>query len=439
MRSADFNGDGKLDVAVAVKTGVSILLGKGNGRFAPHVDYGAGSGPSGIVAADFNHDGKIDVAVTNMNDGTVSVLLGNSDGTFQAHKDYSTGVEPGLVVVGDFNGDGNLDLVVLSDEPSAVVMMPGKGDGTFPSSVKYYTVSTPLGIAVGDFNGDGTLDVATANYGNSDADTFSIQLGNGDGTLQDHKDYSNGGPGFAGAVAVADLDGDGSLDFAFTNRGQPSISVVLNKPVIALAPATLNFPTQTIGSTSQSQGVTISNPGSAPLTFQSIGVTGNEAADFSESGNCLQILSPGKNCTVNVAFTPLAKGTRQALLDIEDNTVNGQQKAGLTGAGTVVFLSSWSLSFGAQAVGTASVPQTVTLTNTGKTKLKIGKVSVSGEDKADFEIQNNYCNGTLAAGGKCQFNVVFQPTKSGSRNASVAIKDNGGGSPQEIALSGTGT
>ena len=223
----DFNGDGKLDLAVADQNcpasscgpaSVSILLGKGDGTFEPSVQYSTGSGTYSVAVGDFNGDGKLDLAVAASGDGTVDpggidVLLGNGDGTFQAAVKYGTGsgTNPTSVAVGDFNRDGKLDLAATNAACATpcgnVAVLLGNGDGTFQPAVNYNAGAQPLSIAVGDFNLDGKLDLAVAN-----ASTYnvSVLLGNGDGTFPNAVNYSTNGGAFS--VAVADLNGDGKPD-----------------------------------------------------------------------------------------------------------------------------------------------------------------------------------------------------------------------------------
>jgi hypothetical protein len=182
---ADVNGDGKPDLVVADaggyghSGGVSVLLGNGDGTFQAPRTFGAGLHPISVAVADFNGDGKPDLAVANLGGG-VSVLLGNGDGTFQAAQNFAAGSAPESVAVGDFNGDGKSDLVVANNSSSNVSVLLGNGDGTFQAAQSFTTGSGPFSVAVGDFNGDGKLDLAVTNVGAG----VSVLLGNGDGTFQ---------------------------------------------------------------------------------------------------------------------------------------------------------------------------------------------------------------------------------------------------------------
>jgi len=126
---ADLNGDGNLDLAVANLNDntVSILLGNGDGTFKAQVSYpttsGSVSGPTAMATGDFNGDGKVDLAITNGGDNTVSILLGKGDGTLQAPLEFATGNVAAGVAAGDFNGDGRLDVEVADLNANTVSIM----------------------------------------------------------------------------------------------------------------------------------------------------------------------------------------------------------------------------------------------------------------------------------------------------------------------------
>ena len=162
MATGDFNGDGKLDLAVigADSNDVAVLLGNGDGTFQPPVLYAAGSDLSSIVAGDFNGDGKLDLAVTDSGTNEVSILLGNGDGTFQPPITDAVGSGPDAMVAGDFNGDGKLDLAVADGGSNQVSVLLGNGDGTFQAGEQLAVGFDPDGIVAGDFNSDGHLDLA---------------------------------------------------------------------------------------------------------------------------------------------------------------------------------------------------------------------------------------------------------------------------------------
>ena len=125
----------------------------------------SGSTRIAIVAGDFNGDGRLDLAVSQRRRQHVSVLLGNGDGTFQTpvRSQNAVGSDPAAIVAGDFNGDGQLDLAVANDDSNDVSVLLGNGDGTFQPQVTYAVGSVPIAIVAGDFNGDGRLDLAVAN------------------------------------------------------------------------------------------------------------------------------------------------------------------------------------------------------------------------------------------------------------------------------------
>jgi hypothetical protein len=209
----DFNGDKIPDLAVAnyATNTVSILLGVGDGTFGSAVAFAVGSQPIFVATGDFNGDGKLDLVAANFQSNTVSVLLGNGDGTFQAAVSYSVGNGPLSVAVGDFNRDQKLDLVVVNETDNTVSVLLGNGDGTFQKQVVYSTGAggNPLSVVVGDLNGDGNPDLAVAD---NQTQQVSVLLGNGDGTFQPSKTYATGAN--PSSIVAADFNGDGKLDVA---------------------------------------------------------------------------------------------------------------------------------------------------------------------------------------------------------------------------------
>jgi FG-GAP-like repeat len=221
---ADFNGDGKLDMATADGAGsrVSLFLGDGSGNFAAPVSFPTGVGPSSLAAGDFNGDGRLDLVVVNNGGGNVSVLLGNGHGGFAAPINLGAGTSPYAVTIGDFNHDARLDFAVANTTRDDVSVFLGNGAGGFGAPVFFRAHSRPTSLTTGDFNSDGNLDLAVSNAGSDDV---SVLLGDGAGGFGASANFpTDANPR---SVCVADFNGDGRLDLAVANTSSDDVSVLL--------------------------------------------------------------------------------------------------------------------------------------------------------------------------------------------------------------------
>ena len=386
---------------------VSILLGDGSGNFSLNSTIAAGENAKSVAVGDFNGDGKLDLAVANNLSNTVSILLGNGDGTFTPTlSSPSTGAQPDSIAVGDFNDDGKLDLAVSYFAGGTVGVFAGNGNGTFtPYVAPMSPLSSPSLIAVGDFNGDGRLDIAAVNYYSTSlliwlqassvvqvtlsppTLTFSDQpVNNISGALQviltnsggatvtisniaingaNASDFSlsgngttctttspvpaNGGtcaisvtftPSAGGArtatLTVTDTASNSPQSASLTGTGSASTG---GSPTGSLSPQTLSFNApQTVSTTSDPLPITLTNTSTGTLSLTNIATTGDFAvASTGTTCSISATLAAGEACTINVTFSPTAVGTRTGSLTFMDNnngTAGSPQTASLTGTGT---------------------------------------------------------------------------------------------------------
>ncbi len=201
----------------------------GDGTFRAGQTFNAGLNTDAVATADFNGDGKMDLVTGNHWDSTLSVLLGNGNGTFQNKQDYSTGSGtlghgPFLLAVIDFNSDGKGDLVTANSEDSTVSVLLANGNGTFQAKQSYGAGSGSSHFAVADCNGDGKSDLVTANGSDT---TVSVLLGNGNGTFQARQSFGMGAGASPSGIAAADLNGDGKSDLVFGDWNNNSVGVLL--------------------------------------------------------------------------------------------------------------------------------------------------------------------------------------------------------------------
>jgi hypothetical protein len=270
MAVADFNEDGRLDVAVAndVPSTITILLGDGRGGFAPPRVFAGADRPGRVIAADFNGDGHVDLATTEQFLHAVDVILGDGQGNLLLPGSHtSTGEYPQDLVAGDFNEDGRLDVVVIGRDlqrllflagngqgglqplqvvmsgiqvsclgaadldhdghfdliagrgtPTGFLALLGNGDGTFVQGPATALATTPAQVALGDLNGDGSLDLVAG------ADKVYVLPGNGTGGFAPGSGYASG---TVYGLKVADFNSDGRLDAATIDRDNNLIHVLL--------------------------------------------------------------------------------------------------------------------------------------------------------------------------------------------------------------------
>jgi hypothetical protein len=227
--AADFNRDGRLDLAVGNddSSSVSILLGDGAGGFAAASNFPAVVRPRSLAAGDFNGDGKPDLAATGspgLGSTAVAVLLGDGAGRFGAPSTFNAGREPAAVAVVDLNGDAKADLAVANSSSFDVSILLGDGAGGFGAATNYTAGGRPVSIAAGDFNSDGRADLVTATQ---NPDGASIFINKGDGHFKPAVVFPFRAGVMPRSVAVADFNGDRTLDLAVVSRNSIDAFILL--------------------------------------------------------------------------------------------------------------------------------------------------------------------------------------------------------------------
>jgi len=193
-----------------------------------------------------------------------------------------------------------------------------------------------------------------------------------------------------------------------------------------------------VGATSAAKTITVTNSSASSVTINAISASASFAAAGSGASPCGGALAASAKCTLAVTFTPSDPGTIKGAVALATSGAGSPQIVDVSGKAVVpVTLSPASLSFGAQSVGTTNPPQTVTLTNSSGGLLTISGIVASGDFGA-APSGSKACGGTLAAGGKCTFNVTFTPNVTGAITGAATVTHSAPLGPAVIKLTGTG-
>ncbi|HWW74573.1 MAG TPA: FG-GAP-like repeat-containing protein, partial [Pyrinomonadaceae bacterium] len=326
---ADFNGDGKPDVAVDNPEAqeIRVLPGNGNGTLgAAVVTPASAAGFSNVfalAAGDFNGDGKTDLVGTRVKNGefsddpdVLSVFVGSGTGGFTAGQTYPVGLGPSFVAVGRVNSDALDDLVVVNRTSGSFSVLLGAGGGNFSAGLSVKTGGIPESAVIADFNGDGRADLAVPRQNSLPASDVAAYLGDGAGGFTASGNFALGGTVPFGAL-TADFNKDGKPDLATSNFTSANASVLLNACGGPPPQSVFQFDASTYALSEDVFGVTVRvvRTGllnvAASVDYATSDGTASERSDYTTALGTLSF-APGesfKDFTVFVSEDSLTEGT----------------------------------------------------------------------------------------------------------------------------------
>ena len=327
----------------------------------------------------------------------------------------------GFILLAD-NAAGTPHVINLIGDGSSPAVTVSPQSLTFPSVLVGQT-SSAQAITLSN-TGNATLNIGSISASTNFAETNNCPPALGLGArcqIQVTVTPTAGGV-VTGALTLTDNAAGGTQNIALSGSGYVTTAT--------FSPSALTFATTAVGSSSAAQIVTITNTGNTPMIVTNVTAT----TGFAQTNNCTSVPVSGA-CSISVTFTPTIGGTQNGTVTINDNAQGNPHAVTLSGNGVagVASISPSSLTFGSDAVGTASAPQTIAITNTGN-----GTLTVSGVQATDdFAIGNNSCT-SVAAGATCTLQVTFTATASGTRTGTVTFTDSAANSPQVVTLTGSG-
>jgi hypothetical protein len=204
------------------------------------------------------------------------------------------------------------------------------------------------------------------------------------------------------------------------------------------SPTSFNLGTFPLGTTSSTQAaLTLKNLGSTAVSINGLTYS---VPEFSEAitTTCGASLAGNSSCIVYSVFKPNATGPQTGTLSVTTSDPSSPTVAILNGVGTAVQLIPNHYAWGKVTVNTTSKPETITLNNVSSVPVNISSIAIAGNNPTDFAIQSTTCGAQVASGSSCSIVVTFTPTSASAFSALLTLTDDGGGSPQTLALNGSG-
>jgi len=450
--AGDIDGDGKVDVAMADQGSNAVAVANGNGDGTFHNPFGGsisstantngGTGPVGLVAADFNGDGRLDIATANHNDnpGTVTIMLqapqltvlcisSQSDGCTGPPQPGQTGT-PALLF-------GN----VVIGSSSAPLKIKVENDGSAPITFNPINDANNFQPPTSDFSQTNTCGTSLAISANCEIDVTFNPHASGD---------------LSSALKIPGLNN--SFQFVSVSGTGVEAAVTFNPQTIAFGQQLINAPAVGAVAPPQLSG-TLTNTGNSDLKISgTVTSSTSEFAIVTENcSNTTK--KPNESCSFTVSFSPTLFGLRKGTLVFPTNIGSISLNLFGQGTTPTVSLTNPPLLFSNQQVGTTSAPQTILLSNIGNGQLffadNVPAFALSGANPDDFAITGNSCPLFplfLDVSLNCSITVTFTPnmklpTPITARSATLVITDNDAGSmsgghpsaTQTAILNGTAT
>ncbi len=458
-QTLSLNGSWVGSVADPSQLGMFIYVNQDQGGTSPvallySISFDPSSGLANIPTAGLNIGNNARGIAVSPSGGYLAVGWGDTEGSLTVYR-YST-TAFNLALVGSVNlglEDGSYGSYSF---PDSIYFSPGgnvlyaqappanfTGDGGLPflvfepSSVTQLTTA-PIQVADATFlNGVVDPQAPFTYVGNPGPTTYGISVF--------EVDLSTGLPSQPSLISSPFYPQmDLTPLFVTATPGAQGIQ----GPTLGITPSALAFPATIPGQTSSPQNIILKSLGNESVSLSSIQISGSNASEFSESDNCMSspVLPTNHTCTIAVTYTPTAVGNSQAMLFVLDNAAGNPQSIPLSGAAvapptpapTVTLNPATTLTFpGTPTQGTSTLPQNVSLTNSGNAPLQIFSAVLSGFNAPDFSISSDNCSGAIAANASCTISVIFSPLAAGIRTAILTITDNAANSPQSVTVNGT--